>query len=140
MGWKGVVRSIGAAARAAERDAKRRQRQLELQAKHYSKMEALEMAAYEYEVFSNRIDLLKSVHKESGDSIDWLATMELPAPSQPLSSNSNELDAQRALDTYKPSLLDRALGRETKIRDELTRAIVLARERDLLNSAPTLSI
>jgi len=37
MGWKGTVRSIGAAVRAAERDEKRRQRELEKQQKQYEK-------------------------------------------------------------------------------------------------------
>ncbi len=31
MGWKGTVRSIGSAVRAAERDAMRRQRELDKQ-------------------------------------------------------------------------------------------------------------
>ena len=35
MGWKGTVRSVGAAVRAAERDSKRRQRELEKQQKYF---------------------------------------------------------------------------------------------------------
>jgi hypothetical protein len=37
MGWKGTIRSVGAVVRATERDAKRRQKELERQQNQYEK-------------------------------------------------------------------------------------------------------
>ena len=84
MGWKGTVRSIGAAIRAAERDAQRRQRELERERKHYAKMQELEQAAYEVEVYKNRIELLTSVHKECSAQIDWKSIVDSGPPATPL--------------------------------------------------------
>lgn len=67
MGWKGAVRSLQASARRAERNAHRRQRELEKQQKEYAKMEALEQAAYEVDVYENHIDILLSMHKECAE-------------------------------------------------------------------------
>ena len=58
------MRSFGAAVRASERNAKRRQRELTLQEKHYDRMQAAEQAAFEVGVFENTVELLRSVHKE----------------------------------------------------------------------------
>ena len=131
MGWKGVVRSIGAASRAAERDAKRRNRQLELQAKQYARMEALEQAAYEYDVYCNHIDLIKSVHKDCGDGIDWLATSKLVDPEPPILSRLYEVNAKKNLDSYKPSLADQVLRRVEKVRKRLERELLEARALDV---------
>lgn len=130
MGWKGVVRSMKAASRAAERDAKRRKRQLEVQSKQYAKMEALEQAAYEYDVYLNHIELLKSVHKESSEPIDWIATGKLPKPTEPVLKNMNEKIAQERFDSYKPSFLDRTLKRVDRIKNELRQAISVERDKD----------
>lgn len=71
MGWKGTLRSMQAASRKADRNSQRRQRELQSRQKEYAKMEALEQAAYEVEVYENQIDVLLSVHKECGEEIDW---------------------------------------------------------------------
>ena len=69
MGWKGTVRSIGAAARRHEREAQRRQRELEKQKKLYAKMEAMEQAAHEVAVYENHIEMIQSIHKEWGGTL-----------------------------------------------------------------------
>ncbi len=56
MGWKGTLRTMQASARRAERNAHRRQRELERQHKEYARMEALEQAAYEVEVYENHVE------------------------------------------------------------------------------------
>ena len=63
MGWKGTILTIGAAARRAERDSKRRQMELEKRKKQYEKMQELEQAAYEVDVYENHIEVIKSLHK-----------------------------------------------------------------------------
>jgi hypothetical protein len=114
MGWKGVVRSINAANRASERNAKRRHRELELQQKHFVKMEALQQAEHEVAVYENRIDLITSIHLDCGDSIDWLKTKQTEKPRQPVKDDKGTRLAKYELDSYKPSLLDQLLFRKEK--------------------------
>lgn len=84
MGWKGTLRSMGAASRQAERNAQRRQRELEKRHREFAKMEALEQAAYEVDVYENQIDLLLSVHKEGCHS---------PVNASPCTSRCNMHDS-----------------------------------------------
>jgi hypothetical protein len=117
MRWKGVVRSINANARASERNAKRRQRELTLQNKHFQKMEAQQQAAHEVDVYENQIEMITSVHLDCGDSIDWVKTKHAEEPRQPEKSDEGERLAKYELASYAPSLLDKLLRcKEKKIR------------------------
>jgi len=133
MGWKGTVRSIGAAVRAAERDAKRRQGELERQQKQYEKMHELEQAAYEVEVYENRIDVIQSTHKECSPPIDWNKIASSMQPTEPQRSNDNESKARQSLKSYKPGFIDRQFKREEKKRALLSQKIDEAIKKDEAN-------
>ena len=51
MGWKGTLRSVNSAIKAAERGSKRKQRELERQRKEYNKMVELEQAQKELDSY-----------------------------------------------------------------------------------------
>ncbi|GGI80755.1 hypothetical protein [Shewanella gelidii] len=123
MGWKGTARSFGAAVRAAERDAKRRQGELERQQKQYEKMQELEQAAYEVEVFENHIEVIQSTHKECNPTIEWKKIAVSKQPAEPQKSNHNEAEARKILDAYKPGFIDRLIKREEKKRANLSQKI-----------------
>lgn len=130
MGWKGTIRSIQASARKAERNAQRRQRELEKRQSAYAKMEALEQAAYEVEVYENHIEVLLSVHRESAERIDWLATAERAEPSRPTHQSRNELLAKAKLDAYQPGFIARVFKLQQRQIDKLTREVENARDLD----------
>ena len=130
MGWKGTVRSIGAAVRAAERDSKRRQRELEKQRKQYGKMQELEQAAYEVEVYENHIDLIQSVHKERSDPIDWRAIANSSEPERPENLKERENKAKAKAESYQPGFIDRLFKMEEKKRKQLEEDISRAIEDD----------
>ncbi|UTV99171.1 hypothetical protein KDW99_18300 [Marinomonas rhizomae] len=130
MGWKGTVRSIGAAVRAAERDAKKRQRELERQHKQYDKMQALEQAAYEVELYENQIDIIQSVHKECSTSIDWHEIALSKQPHKPQIDNEKELEALKVLEDYKPSFVDRLFKREVRKKELFQQKVTEAIEID----------
>ena len=130
MGWKGAVRSMGAAVRAAERDAKRRQRELEKQRKQVAKMQELEQAAYEVEVYENHIDIIQSIHKECSVPVNWKSISLSKKPSAPKLENNKEADAQFVLDNYKPGLIDWLLKRQETKKKRLLQKIVEAIELD----------
>lgn len=130
MGWKGAIRSIGAAVRAAEREAKRKQRELERLRKDYERMEEVEQAAYEVEAHQNYIDRLLSVHKESGEHVDWRSVVATQPPEKPVRCSTREAHARQELISYEPNLWDRLSGRGEGKRLSLAQAIERAKEDD----------
>jgi hypothetical protein len=133
MGWKGTIRSINAAANRADRNAKKRQRDLQNRHKQHEKMQELEQAAYEVEVFENHIEVIQSVHKECSDRVDWNKVAVMPAPEKPGFSNKLELAAISKKDNYVPGFIDRIFKRiERKLKD-FDAAIEIARSEDRKN-------
>jgi len=130
MGWKGTLRSIQAELRRAEREAQRRQRELVRQRKQLEKMQELERAAYEVQVYENYIDLLQSVHKECSDVWDWEAIRCSEPPVKPTTSHTYEESAQAELDKFKPGVFDKLLRRTESKHAELVRAVEEARQAD----------
>ncbi|MEW5985909.1 MAG: hypothetical protein AB1791_04685 [Chloroflexota bacterium] len=130
MGWKGAIRSIQAAQRRSEREARRRQNELEGRRKQLAKMQELERAAFEVEEYENRIDLLTSVHKECGEVWNWESIYEKPAPSEPTPGNTHEQAARRRLDTFKPSVTDKLLKRTQSRIDNLAADLEKAQTLD----------
>ena len=81
MGWKGTLRAMEAAERRQQRDAQKRQRELERQNKEQAKLSAIEQARLEVETHENKLEVLWSVHKEQGEIWDWVAlASSLPPP------------------------------------------------------------
>ena len=130
MGWKGTLRSIAAAQRRAEREALRRQRELERQRKKLEKMREMERAAYEVQVYENYLDVLNSVHKDCSDNWDWEALKSANPPAEPQKENRYENSAQRLLDSYKPSFIDKLLRRAEKKRVALENKVEEGRKKD----------
>ena len=130
MGWIGTFRSIQAAQRQSERDALRRQRELEKQQKQFEKMEELERAAYEVQAYENYLDVLLSIHKECGVSWDWESIHAFEPPAKPSKPNASEIVAQAQLDKYKPSAIDKLLKRAASKKEQLGKIIGEAKQAD----------
>ena len=64
MGWKGTMRSMSAAMKAAERESQRRHKQL-------VKEQMIEEAADAVNNWQNYIHELISIHSNTTDDIDW---------------------------------------------------------------------
>lgn len=123
MGWKGAVRTIGAAARRAERDSKRRQRELEKRQKQYEKMQELEQAAYEVDVYENHIEVIQSLHKECSPVIEWVKIAKSEKPKEPKKYSKKEDSARLKLDNYSPGFFDRLFKLVEKKRISLIQEI-----------------
>jgi len=130
MGWRGTLRSIQAAQRRAEREALRRQRELERQRKQLEKMRELERAAYEVQVYENYIDVLLSVHKECSDDWDWMAILSAHETGEPVRSYDREELARARLDDFKPGFTDNLMGRAEAKRAKLVGAVEETRQAD----------
>jgi len=86
-----------AAERRRQRDAMKRQRELERHAKEMAKLSALEQARVEVETYENALDVLLSVHKEQVDPMDWLSVAATLPPVPPSRQSHNELRARQRL-------------------------------------------
>lgn len=139
MGWKGTLRSINAAAKIADRHAKRRQRELLKNQIAYEKMQELEKAAYEVDVFENYIDVIQSIHKDCGDSVDWLKISTSQEPAKPLIISDNERQAIARLNSFAPSFIDKLFGKVTSKRQKLEKEVSIAKVKDTQINSTNLS-
>jgi len=130
MGWKGALRSMAAAQRRAEREALRKQRELERQRKQVEKMRELERAAYEVEVYENYIDLITSLHKESSSPWNWEEIFKSEPPPKPQKSSKNEKLAIQNLQNYKPSFFDKIFHRVDSKQNQFISKIEEAKKLD----------
>jgi hypothetical protein len=77
------MRSIETAQRREQREAQRRFRELERQAKDHEKLTAVALAHLAVKTFENQLEVLLSVHKEQGRVWDWtgiVASLPVPRP------------------------------------------------------------
>lgn len=126
MGWKGTMRSMAAASRAAAKDAERRR-------KAAQKQQTLDNA---YDAVSNweeYIAKLISVHIDLADSIDWNKIAALPKPKKPIRKNIHFIDAEKKLNTFKPTFITKVTRGAHKKILKLQSALKIADEKDQKN-------
>ena len=114
MGWKGVVRSMAAASRAAERERERRQRQYQKRMAAVAKQQALDDAQEAAEEYEDYVAALVTLHTEGLDAIDWAAKARAKHPPPPMRSDIHERKAEAAHDAYRPSIFDKVFGRKDR--------------------------
>lgn len=130
MGWKGALRSMEAAARRAERESRRQHKELLRQQKQLQKMLEHERAAFEVQLHENRIDLLRSLHKECGPVWDWRSLSSSPAPTPHVRMHDRENSAKLALQGFEPSFWDKLFRRVDSKKQSLRFAVEQARNAD----------
>lgn len=102
-----------------QRDARKRQRELERQAKELARLSALEQARLEVETYENSVQVLLSVHREQTPPVDWLSIASSLPPVTPIRLGFNESRArQRLAISHSPdnagTLLDDARQRDER--------------------------
>lgn len=119
MGWKGNLRTLNSTIKKIDREAKRRQRELEKQHKEFEKMEALEQARYEVDVYENYIDRIQSLHKDSEEEIIWNDILTENPPVKPVQEYLKMNKAKDELNKFKPSFFTKLFGNAEKKRKRL---------------------
>lgn len=95
MSSQRYLQQLRAAQRREEREAVRRQKELERAAREQSKLDALAQAALEVETYDNQIEVLLSVHRDCGAPWDWRAlSCRLPPPA-PIPLHAREFLARQ---------------------------------------------
>ncbi len=125
-----VLRSYSAAVRRAEREQQRKAREAAKRFKEQQKMQAIEDASQAVSDYDYYIDVLQSVHKNCTEKVSWEAIKTEPKPDEPEISDTFEVIAQKKLDTFKPSLMDKVFGSSKKKIERLKEEIVKAKEKD----------
>ncbi len=110
--------------------AYQRRNELVKQQKEYEKLQELERNRIEVELFENKLERIKSIHKECNDDIDWARIKNTPPPFVKGEKGQREIDAIKALESYKPNFLVRFLKQDEKKREELRQRIEQARRED----------
>lgn len=86
--------------------ASQRRNELDRILREYAKMGEQKRARYEVERYENSIDLIRSIHLEYDDPINWNEVRNSPPPYEKGSTGPKQLAAEHNLAKYKPSLLD----------------------------------
>lgn len=123
MGWKGTMRSMAAASRAAARDAERRRKAI-------NKQNALDDAYDAVVDWEDYIARLITVHVDLADAIDWHSVVASSKPTQPKHQTTHHDRAQKKLSTFKAGLFDKLFGRVEKKLSSLEDDLASAKEKD----------
>jgi hypothetical protein len=91
--WSADLRRLEVAQRRGEREAKRRQKELQRGLKEQAKLSALEQARLEVEAHENELEVLLSIHKERSAAVDWSALASGLPPHEPARLARHELAA-----------------------------------------------
>ena len=78
---------------------------------------------------ANYVDVIKSVHKECENDVDWNEVLSSPPPFVKGQPGPREREAQKALDEYKPGLAGKLFG-DGKAKEKLTTALEDAKKLD----------
>lgn len=123
MGWRGTLRSVNAAMRAAEREAQRRYRQ--------EQKEAIAAdAAQAVDDWEEHIRNLITIHTSLSDTIDWHSVAHLGEPQKPAKCTRYREKLAPAMKSFKPRFFDKLLGGTEKRKQKLINSFLQAKERD----------
>jgi hypothetical protein len=117
------MRSMAAAARRAERDAERRQKQ-------FAKQQMTDEAADAVADWQERMHDIVSLHVDSIDDMDWDAMLRQPEPREPHRVDTHEAGAFARLEAFQTGFWDFLRGGSERRRQRLQQDLVEARDRD----------
>jgi len=106
--WNASLRRLEAAGKRQQREALKRQKDLERRLKEQAKLSALEQARLEVEAHENALEVLLSVHKQQSEPFDWGGFATSLPPHEPPRLTRHETAAllRRAVSGAVPSVED----------------------------------
>ena len=130
MSLRGVIRVVSRTARHIERDQQSRARVAAQQYKLLQKQQTILDAAQAVREYEAYLRVLKTVHCDCSDAIDWLTIQQETPPSVPVATDELEEIAKGQLTAYQPSFWDRVFKLGPKKLDRLEQEILNARYQD----------
>lgn len=105
-------------------------RNLQSRQKQLLKEQEKELAQYEVDLFENQCELVKSIHIECDDVVDWISILNTPPPYQLGEAGPKEKEAQYHYDHYKPGFFERVFNKDEKKYAQLSEQIQQAKVED----------
>jgi hypothetical protein len=90
MSYKGYLRKASASYNRAERAKRKRINDLNRDQARLEKLQELENAIYEVELYENQMESLLAIHKELTLNVDWNFVLSSPTPDEPKNSKEKE--------------------------------------------------
>ncbi len=110
--------------------AYKKKQQIE-QDKNAAKQDELEQNRLLVQEFENYIEIMKGVHKECEETIDWEEILTRPAPFEYGLKGEKQVEAEAKYNNFKPSFFDNLLGNGgEKKKQQLLEAIDAAKKED----------
>ncbi|MCQ6276231.1 DUF4236 domain-containing protein [Bacillus sp. V3B] len=103
---------------------------LQAQQKQLLKEQEKEQAQYEVELFENQCELVKSIHIECDDNVDWMSILNTSPPYQLGEPGPKEREAQYQYDHYKPGFFERVFNKDEEQYALLSEQIQQAKVED----------
>lgn len=107
-----------------------RNAELKRQLAQQERMEQLERNRLEVEMFQNRLDMMKSLHIEHLDPINWEQIRHSAPPFNKNEMGPNEKEAVKELNNYQPGFFEKLTGKSEKKRTELLQKVAAAKQKD----------
>ncbi|MED1724460.1 DUF4236 domain-containing protein [Brevibacillus parabrevis] len=126
----GVAYSTALSSRPRRTGAYQRRSDLARKQREYEKMQELERAKYEVDLFENVLETIHSIHKECDDHVDWNALVNSSPPFAPGQKGPKQLEAEFELAQFKPSLFDKLTSKVATKRLALEQRIQEAAQED----------
>ncbi|WP_147532983.1 DUF4236 domain-containing protein [Bacillus marasmi] len=116
--------------RSYKTDAYKRKSELNRRIKEQQKLEQLEYARLQVDLFENRLDQIKSIHDECDDQVDWDEVSNRRPPFEKGQVGPNERKATQALNDYIPGFFDRLFKKDQRIIQRLKEEVNEAIQKD----------
>lgn len=113
----------GAYSKRADIISRQQQREKLRRQKELDKELELENAKLEVEEFENKLELVKSIHKECDEYMDWVQLQEIMPPFKLGEAGPKELAAREKLDRFKPNFFHKLFRLVDKKRGELEQRV-----------------
>ncbi|MET0464086.1 MAG: hypothetical protein ABW007_13070 [Chitinophagaceae bacterium] len=124
------MRASAASYRRSARAANQSAREAAKKYREQKKKEDIADAAAAVKEYTEYITVLKSVHKEAADPVNWEEILDDVPPTAPEKTSTNEDAAKRKLATYKPSAIDKLFGLAGSKKRKLEKAVATGRAND----------
>ena len=129
-GLKSTARTANKISRAVDKANRQHSKEVAQRYKQQQKALALVNAQQEVQTYEEYIYLLKSVHKNCSDDIDWNEVKSSSAPFKPELLNTYEQEAIRELNDYKSNIFEKLFKLENNKTQKLKQNILVGKEKD----------
>ncbi|MGG1675923.1 DUF4236 domain-containing protein [Neobacillus sp. NRS-1170] len=110
--------------------AYQRQRELDRIQKEREKLQEIERNRLEVDLFQNRLDMIRSIHKECDEEVNWTDIQHTKPPYAKENPGPEEGAALEKIKKYQPGFFARLLKQEEKKMEFLRKEVLEARKRD----------